>query len=212
MLGDDRRVASNRMSSLEPPLAPALPTANVPPPPCVAFCASLNLFVGPAPATSAWWALGAGAIIRAFPCSALVVSAAESWHSNPRPSFYLRATQPTRSDSARAACELGTNRRPPRACPPGTLSITAGIDSNSRRPPSAALPLSARLFRSLGTVALRPFQVARCLSAPTAVDPRPYLPLPSHLPCLSSVAQANGPRRSPVPPAPPSPLRSALVH
>jgi hypothetical protein len=168
--------------------------------------------MGPAPATSAWWALGAGAIIRAFPCSALAASVAESWHSNPRPSSYLRRCA-TRSGSARAACELGTNRRPPRACPPGSLCITAGIDSNSRRLPFAALPSPAHLFRSLATAALaRPFHVARCLSPPFAFDPRPYLPLPSDLLCLTSAAQGNGSRRSPVLPAPPSLLRSAVVH
>ena len=155
------------------------------------FSCSLNFCVGPAPATSAWWALGAGAIIRAFPCSALVVSAAESWHSNPRPSSYLRATQPTRSDSARAACELGTNRRPPRACPPGSLCITAGIDSNSRRLPFAARPSPAHLFRSLATAALRARSRWRAASLPHSPSIRALTS-----PCLPTCCASPRPRKA----------------
>ena len=174
---------------------------------------SLNFCMGPAPATSAWWALGAGAIIRAFPCSALAASVAESWHSNPRPSSYLRATQPTRSDSARAACELGTNRRPPRACPPGSLCITAGIDSNSRRPPPAALPSPARLFCSLAIAALRARYMWRAASLPHSPLIRaltsPCLRTGCASPRLRKASDRAIARSLPLRPAR---LRSALVH
>ena len=168
--------------------------------------------MGPAPATSAWWALGAGAIIRAFPCSALVVSVAESWHSNPRPSYYLHRCA-TRSGLG-ASSLRARNEPAPASSLPARHPFHYRGNRLEQPPPAICRPALARALVPLAghCCTARPFHVARCLSPPLAVDTRAYLPLPSHLLCLSSAAQGNGPRRSPVPPAPPSPLRSALVH
>ena len=191
--GGDGRVRIRRASSLEPPLVPALHPAKcaaaaVWPLPC-----SLNLIVGPAPATSAWWALGAGAIIRAFPCSALVVSVAESWHSNPRPSSYLRRRCHTERLGARSL--RSRNEPAPASSLPARLPFPVRRNQLEQPPPAICRPALARALVPLAghCCAARPrFHVGALSSLPpTAVDPRPYLPLafPPAVPLLGRARQ-----------------------
>ena len=210
--GGDGRTASKRMCLLEPTLVPSPPTANVPPPPCGLCRAPWNFLWGPRqpPPRGGPWA----------PARSSELSHARLWSCRwLRAGIRTRAPPPisaavphgaARREQPASSERTGARLEPARPAPfplPRESTRTAA----ARHLPPCPRPRTLVLLTG-HRCAARPFHVARCLSPPLAVDTRAYLPLPSHLPCLSSAAQGIGPRRSPVPPAPPSPLRAALVH
>jgi hypothetical protein len=174
---------------------------------------SLNFCMGPAPATSAWWALGAGAIIRAFPCSALVVSVAESWHSNPRPSSYLRRRchKAARREQPAISERTGARLEPARPAPfPSPQESTRTAAARHLPPCPCPRACSARW-------ALLHCAPVPCGALPLSPTRRRYarlppLAFPLAMPLLGRARHRTAPQPGPSRSAQPAPVRPCALH